>query len=141
MSRTYPGLLRVDRISGRLRTRALRTVVCSICVCRSPSIGSLAYAWPEPSVSQDGNGRDAEELTPTFPDGAETHAAFVGHVADTPSLVVPPLEVVRGIGRNPIARAAFDVLALDGQDQRGLPYTAGRARHEHLSDSRCASVG
>ena len=33
----------------------------------------------------------------------------------------------------PASYVAFDVLALDGQDQRGLTYTARRARLEHLS--------
>ena len=33
----------------------------------------------------------------------------------------------------PASYVAFDVLALDGQDQRGLPYTARRARLERLS--------
>jgi hypothetical protein len=44
-----------------------------------------------------GDGRDAEELAPAFPDGALTHTAFLGHVADAPSLVMPSLEVVRGV--------------------------------------------
>jgi ATP-dependent DNA ligase len=33
----------------------------------------------------------------------------------------------------PASYVAFDVLALDGQDQRGLTYTARRARLEHVS--------
>jgi ATP-dependent DNA ligase len=33
----------------------------------------------------------------------------------------------------PASYVAFDVLALDGQDQHGLTYTARRARLEHLS--------
>jgi ATP-dependent DNA ligase len=33
----------------------------------------------------------------------------------------------------PASYVAFDVLALDGQDQRGLPYIARRARLEHVS--------
>ena len=33
----------------------------------------------------------------------------------------------------PASYVAFDVLALDGQDQRGLTYTARRARLERLS--------
>lgn len=78
LPRTYPALLRAGGIPRRLVTRTLRTAVCSICAGGSPSIGALAYAWPEPSASQDGDRRDAEELTPTFPDGAETHAAFLG---------------------------------------------------------------
>src|SRR4029453_5552399 len=46
-----------------------------------------------------GDRREAEELAPALPDGALTHTAFLGHVADAPSLVMPSLEVVRGIGR------------------------------------------
>ena len=47
---------------------------------------------------QEGDRRDAGELAPAFPDGALTHTAFLGHVADARSLVVPSLEVVRGVG-------------------------------------------